>query len=253
MMKKQAAAYLLCAFLFAAVAGCVPNGTYTQKDAAESGVPATESSLQEDAGHDGEVDAQTPEGDSPSSSTATSLNFYGQRVMLLDGVEHTIIERSVVEIETAAFGTVDFTPTCYSDAGSRLAFFFEKGGEMVYRLPWAKINQYVFFEDVLYGFYYGDIDQDGLDDLIIIALCTGATYPSPLNAEFSVFFQRKDGFENSFAYDEFLESNVGWYITIPDYPSWFPDEAEMEHYRVTCDAILEFIHSQTVDLGEFFP
>jgi len=251
MTKKEFIEILLCVMLMASSAGCIPTEVLELAGTNAIDDIAIDSEMHEEAGQAEVDDLSEPEDGTTFVADAVHGEGYERGKILLVGVEYIIMESDVVEIQTEAFGTVNFTPAYYSKGPTCLAFFLEQNGRIVYQLMKERLSWLNFRVDSLTGFYYGDIDMDGLDDIIIIALAQVCTSPSSINSEITVFFQREDGFKNSQAFEGFLQENLGWYEVTTAPNDWHWAAREMWHYRVTCDEILDFVRSQEIDWDQY--
>ena len=126
-----------------------------------------------------------------------------------------------------------------------MGFFLEKDGKIVYQFPLNQFSGWQLWDDELEDFYYGDLDMDGMYDIIIIATVYAPHPLSPANHTAALFFQRESGFFNCSYFDDFVNMNVDWH-----------DDDYYYNYgygtRMSIDEILEFIRSQDMDWDEFF-
>ena len=176
-----------------------------------------------------------------------------KKSITLDGIEYMIIESDIVELQTVAFGSVDFVPTYFIDGPIRLVFFLMDHDKIVYRFPTSDTYYFDFISDNLQEFYYGDINDDGLDDIIIIAkFIMGAAGGGldPTNDYITIYIQTEDGFINSQSFEYYIRENVGHEEESFDYAE--PNRIQYS-YRMSCNEILEFIHSQNIEWDQYFP
>jgi len=186
-----------------------------------------------------------------TNSIICSPNADNDRVtMNYNGIEYIVIEPDIVEIQTEAFGRVDFVPTLNINGPDYLAFFLVDSNTFVYRLPDSSLDSRFFISDSLTDFYYGDIDMDGLADIIIVAEYMPGTSPSPVKSGFAIYLQQQDGFINSSEFDDFVRCNVGWTEVVIDHTD---HDRVIESYRVTCGAILEFLSAEEIQWDQYFP
>jgi len=169
------------------------------------------------------------------------------RIFSFNNMMFKTIEPSIIEIDTVSFGIVNFIPA-YTEIIHEIAFFLEKDGLLVYQFPSAEKAH--FFDDDLTGFYYGDLNNDGLDDLVIIAGFYAGTSPSPCNMESMIFIQHEKGFCYSESINSLIRDNTGWLERTEEPNDWHPHMWAMDHRRVSIDEILEYIFSQDIDWDE---
>jgi len=173
-----------------------------------------------------------------------------KRVVVHNGTEYIVIESHIARFYTELFGEVNFFPV-YSPSEFQefgLSFFLEDNGEILYRLPKSSMGPYT-YEDWLVDVYIGDLDMDGLKDIVTVYVWEPPT-GVPWHVGFAIYLQRQDGFINSYAFDDYVSYRVGTYVEL--------DEINMyvgkpyESYVVTCIEIVDFILSHSIDWENYF-
>jgi len=257
MNKYQGAETILLVLLLIISVGCIPNNVNTSLGTEDANQYVFHETTQNTSYTDLEIiiaeDAHDPqilnEADYQEDiCTMSSLSMH--MPIIHNGIEFSVIEKDIVEIETRAFGAVRLVPVC-SLYPRYLEFFLEKEGLLIYKLPDLDIVN--FERDDLIDLFYGDLNDDGLDDIIAIAVFSAYANPSSHHFKNIVFFQQDEGFYRSEQFEDFLTSNTGWYEKRGDPYDLSPEVSNMECRRVSIKEILEFINYNEVEWDIYIP
>jgi len=253
-MRFKLVYILVWVFVFASLPGCVGSESteskdlktlHTDSETKMSAVAKQEEIVSMEVVPPADTEINDVFEENVTLDPVDSCNTY-----FIEDVEYIGDEYSTIEIKTVMFGIVNILPTYYFSGPRYLALFLEKNGELVYQLPASDMMTWFFVS--LEEIFCGDINSDGLDDLVIVTLCTASTSPAPINSMLAIYLQTQDGFINSDTFDWFVEENVGWFDVTVDASDWHPDARVMHHYRTSCDEILKFINSQDIDWYQYF-
>jgi len=258
-MKNTAGFISLCVLCSICLAGCAAQDSSTHPSLTVVGTEGLVRDAESEPERTQAVPEQTVfeplsdygENDDTDPSTITGLSDKRMN-LVLDGIEYFVVVQGVKEIHTKLFGqyeTVMFVPAYYFDGPRKIVFFLMGDGRVLYTFPATAMSCYSFHE--LTDLYIGDIDGDGMDDVIIISECLMQTFPITTNQEIAIYLQRLNGFANSDDLDVFIRHNVGSIEVGGDSNDWHPSAHHIEYYNVTCVEILNFIHTNEIDWSQF--